>query len=581
LNAFSKLQDRNGKSLRYALRALFVIGLSVLGFGLIPISATLAQLAPSRGNVELNITSEVPDVSQADFERQVLSVLNDPRGWTRAGFRFVSSASATFRVVLAVPKDVDRLCLPLKTGGEFSCQNGPIVALNADRYRKETADWDRSLDDYRAYVINHEVGHLFGQRHPTPRCPSSGGLSAVMEQQSKGLSGCKGNPWPLEWEIKLASQDVPRWAPTPDWDPAPKPKNLGGAGATIPIIGGESSTSTTSTSSVELVDTTAVDTVATDASEPTTITSPVSSVVGSEVPVDATGTALLDDTAGKSSPATKAKYSLSALLLLGLSVIGGVFLLVLFMPCRKRRRKSRRKSRRKAHSAREHVGKSASGDKDEPLAPSEVASRANHLRSSVSNAPQRTLLQSDERNRRLLGAGELTELYGDGLIGRRSNARTVFLLQADLQSDRSGDKQARADLSRLADSFERLLSELRTVTDEARCQAFAERAAEPVSSMKVRSCGIIIRSDDRLTMWLSGGAVGLALAADSIKCARARPEVRWIPLDGVSRVWLATENAEAEVQKLLADRATAGLSAELLKTIPQPSVSGPWAMFEL
>jgi hypothetical protein len=163
-----------------------------------------------------------------------LQVLNDERSWRSAGFTFSADPASKFRVVLAEPAEVDRLCSPLITRSRVSCQNGNVVALNAARWRSGTADWDRSLNDYRIYLVNHEVGHLIGQRHPEPRCPTPGTPNAVMEQQTKGLAGCTGNPWPLTWELDRARARPVVLAPLPDWAPDPVPTNLGGAATTAP-----------------------------------------------------------------------------------------------------------------------------------------------------------------------------------------------------------------------------------------------------------------------------------------------------------------------------------------------------------
>jgi hypothetical protein len=145
------------------------------------------------------------------FAAAVDRTLTDPRGWSRAGFRLVQRADATYRVVLAGAAEVDRLCLPYDTYGKYSCQNGPVVALNADRWRTATPEWTGDLATYRQMLVNHEVGHLLGQHHPPkPQCPVPGRAALVMSQQSTELNGCRPNPWPLPAEIaRAARHDLP------------------------------------------------------------------------------------------------------------------------------------------------------------------------------------------------------------------------------------------------------------------------------------------------------------------------------------------------------------------------------------
>jgi hypothetical protein len=127
---------------------------------------------------------------------QVQRTLTDPRGWqpiehvafTRTG------GPASFELILASPTLVDRLCYPLDTIGELSCRNGDRVILNAKRWATAVPWYAGRLDDYRAYLVNHEVGHRLGHGHKT--CPSPGAPAPVMVQQSKSLYGCRPNPWP-------------------------------------------------------------------------------------------------------------------------------------------------------------------------------------------------------------------------------------------------------------------------------------------------------------------------------------------------------------------------------------------------
>ncbi len=46
--------------------------------------------------------------------------------------------------------------------------------------------YDGDLDAYRAYAVNHEVGHALGNRHQP--CPANGAPAPVMMQQSWSTS---------------------------------------------------------------------------------------------------------------------------------------------------------------------------------------------------------------------------------------------------------------------------------------------------------------------------------------------------------------------------------------------------------
>lgn len=172
-------------------------------------SSPPSQTSPSsvvRVTYRIEVRADV-----TDFEEGVVSTLSDPRGWQRAGFDLVRTADAPYVVVVAEPATVDQLCLPYETYGRYSCQNGPVVAINADRWRTATPQWTGDLATYRQMLINHEFGHLLGQRHPpAPQCPVPGEPALVMSQQSTELNGCRPNPWPLPAEIARAAQhDLP------------------------------------------------------------------------------------------------------------------------------------------------------------------------------------------------------------------------------------------------------------------------------------------------------------------------------------------------------------------------------------
>jgi hypothetical protein len=138
------------------------------------------------------------DIDPDKAARIVAGVLNDERSWRgreRVRFELVSADSgrAELHAYIVTPGTTDRLCAPLLTQGEVSCQNGNRVVLNARRWQLGAAAYGQDLINYRRYLVNHEFGHYIGYGHVG--CPGRGRRAPVMMQQTKGLDGCKKNPW--------------------------------------------------------------------------------------------------------------------------------------------------------------------------------------------------------------------------------------------------------------------------------------------------------------------------------------------------------------------------------------------------
>jgi hypothetical protein len=163
---------------------------------LVAVPGTAGPTGPgTRMTYRLEIEGGLP-LDGVAVAAQVQRTLTDPRGWQPIEHvAFVRTPGpASFELILASPTMVDRLCYPLDTVGQLSCRNGNRVILNAKRW-VDAVPWYRGhLDDYRAYLVNHEVGHRLGHGHEG--CPAPGAPAPVMVQQSKSLYGCAPNSWP-------------------------------------------------------------------------------------------------------------------------------------------------------------------------------------------------------------------------------------------------------------------------------------------------------------------------------------------------------------------------------------------------
>ncbi|GGL61975.1 lipoprotein [Streptomyces fumigatiscleroticus] len=156
------------------------------------------------GRNVLTYRVQVEDRTGLDAEHEastVRKVLEDPRGWTAGGtvvFVPTDSASADLTVRIATPATVDRLCgqAGLDTGGEVNCRVDNDVIVNLKRWTSGSPQFSGPIQEYRALIINHEVGHRLGRGHET--CPRAGAPAPVMMQQIKGLKGCVANAWPYD-----------------------------------------------------------------------------------------------------------------------------------------------------------------------------------------------------------------------------------------------------------------------------------------------------------------------------------------------------------------------------------------------
>lgn len=130
------------------------------------------------------------------FKKLAQATFDDPRGWRAGGIKFRRVAKGgSFTLVLAEASKVPGfhpIC-----SAQWSCRVGRYVVINQTRWKHASPAWNAnggSLRGYRHMVVNHETGHWLGLGHR--HCPRAGAPAPVMQQQSKGLQGCKFNAFP-------------------------------------------------------------------------------------------------------------------------------------------------------------------------------------------------------------------------------------------------------------------------------------------------------------------------------------------------------------------------------------------------
>jgi hypothetical protein len=129
--------------------------------------------------------------NKTDFQLLLIAYLNSPDGWTQDGYSFVETSDSPRVVIrLSSSSTVNKVC---GISPNLSCAElgGRNMYLNAERWFKGAPKSGLNLENYRQYMVSHEMGHILGKGHS--KCPHIGSLAPIMLQQTLGLHGCLPN----------------------------------------------------------------------------------------------------------------------------------------------------------------------------------------------------------------------------------------------------------------------------------------------------------------------------------------------------------------------------------------------------
>lgn len=143
-------------------------------------------------------------------DRTVFSQIAHPlvvhdMGW--GNLQVVSTPGEADSVVKLTPGDVMAKMFPDFAQKRLSVcdMRSREVWINEDRWFRKIPDQSSlPLTAYRAYVLQHELGHALGKGHTECEPP---GPVAVMVQQTVGIGGCAPNPFPTPVELKQPRND--------------------------------------------------------------------------------------------------------------------------------------------------------------------------------------------------------------------------------------------------------------------------------------------------------------------------------------------------------------------------------------
>lgn len=149
--------------------------------------------------MKVYLTTHPECITPLDSFRAVAAPLvHHPLGWKN--LVVVDNESEAESVVTLAPTHIIRQLFGAEYADLSACNMlTRAIWVNEDRWRRTAPDKSQlPLAAYRAYVVQHELGHALGYEHA--QCHTPGQAVPVMVQQTLGIGKCRPNPFPTAQE---------------------------------------------------------------------------------------------------------------------------------------------------------------------------------------------------------------------------------------------------------------------------------------------------------------------------------------------------------------------------------------------
>ena len=154
------------------------------------------------GGVNKNLTYKFENnhninYNHENFIDEVNNILNEKKGWNKYNYTFTEKHNGkTDFIIILTPMNIIKSKFPQNISWTvFKPNNIPIIYINEYRWKHGSNKINVKIEEYRKYLINHEVGHVLGFDHETCNINKSK-KAPVMMQQTLGIGQCEFNPYP-------------------------------------------------------------------------------------------------------------------------------------------------------------------------------------------------------------------------------------------------------------------------------------------------------------------------------------------------------------------------------------------------